>query len=250
MLDNYRAKWAYNTLNARQQKVYERLYNAAEASSRADVSVEDLGVNTDDVNIAYWAFDYDNPQFLQLGSGYMIKAYENDKAHPVFVSIDYGRTAGQVSQASFERAANNIIAQASQMPTDYEKLLYIHDWLVNNTVYSFNGAQYDYEADGPLVYGRGVCEGYSKAFMYLAQSMGFECVCAVGSGKGVDHMWNKVKLYGEWYNVDVTWDDPIRSNGANSLRYDYFLISDYEISGDHRVDNFFPLPAAYNSYRY
>lgn len=248
LLDNYRAKWGYNQLNAKQQKVYERLYKAAESSSRAEVNVQDLGVKTDDVDLAYWAFDYDNPQFLQLGSGYQMKVYADDRTRPASVIILYGRTSAEVSQSLFEQFADDIISQAAEKPTDYEKLEYIHDRIVDNTVYTDNGERYNYEADGPLVYGKAVCEGYSKAFMYLAQSVGIECVCVIGTANGEEHMWNLVKLYGEWYNVDVTWDDPIRSDGANVLRHNYFLISDYDIGETHELEELFPVPSAPNTY--
>lgn len=248
LLENYRAKWGYNQLNAKQQKVYERLYKAAESSSRAEVNVQDLGVKTDDVDIAYWAFDYDNPQFLELGSGYQMKVYADERTRPASVIILYGRTAAEVSQSLFEQFADDIIEKAAEKATDYEKLLYIHDRIVDNTVYTDNGERYNYEADGPLVYGKAVCEGYSKAFMYLAQSVGIDCVCVIGKANDEEHMWNLVKLYGEWYNVDVTWDDPVRSDGANVLRHNYFLVSDYDISDTHELEEIVPVPSAPNTY--
>lgn len=248
MLDNYRAKWGYNQLNTRQKKVYERLYIASESHSGAEVIVQDLNVHTNDIELAYWAFDYDNPQFLELGSGFQMKVLSTDRSSVVSVIILFGRTPAEVSNSLFESFADDIISQAAKQPTDYDKLLYIHDRIVDNTVYTDNGELYQYEADGPLVYGKAVCEGYSKAFMYLAQSLGFECVCVIGTANGEEHMWNLVKLYGTWYHVDVTWDDPIRSDGADVLRHNYFLISDYDIGETHEIEEIFTLPAAPNTY--
>lgn len=248
MLDNYRAKWGYNQLNSKQQKVYERLYTAAENCLSKEVAVQDLHARTDDISAAYWAFDYDNPQFLELGSGYQMKVLADDQTSVMSVLILFGRTRAEVSNSLFESFADDIILQAAEQPTDYDKLLYIHDRIVDNTVYTSSGELYEYEADGPLVYGKAVCEGYSKAFMYLAQSLGFECVCVIGTANGEDHMWNLVKLYDEWYNVDVTWDDPVRSDGENVLRHNYFLISDDEIGETHELDNLTPAPAAPYSY--
>lgn len=248
LLDNYRAKWGYNQLNSKQKKVYERLYSASKSNSGAEVNVQDLGIHTDDVSRAYWAFDYDNPQFLELGSGYQMKVLANDQTSVVSVVILFGRTPAEVSNSLFKAFADDIISQANELTTDYDKLLYIHDRIVDNTVYTSNGELYEYEADGPLVYGKAVCEGYAKAFMYLAQSLGFDCVCVIGTANGEEHMWNLVKLYGMWYNVDVTWDDPLRSDGADVLRHDYFLISDYDIGETHEVEEIFTVPAAPNTY--
>lgn len=248
LLENYRAKWGYNQLNAKQQKVYERLYKASEKRGGAEVNVQDLGVKTDDIDLAYWAFDYDNPQFLELGSGYQMKVLANNKTSVISVIILFGRTPAEVQNSLFEAFADDIIAEAAEQPTDYEKLLYIHDRIVDNTVYTDTGALYEREADGPLVYGKAVCEGYAKAFMYLAQSLGFDCVCVIGTANGEEHMWNKVKLYGEWYNVDATWDDPVRSDGTNVLRHNYFLISDYDISDTHETEEIIPVPSAQNTY--
>ena len=211
--------------------------------------ISDIGLTADEIHTAYWAFDYDNPQFLELGSGYSY-SYINTGGGPkiVGITIEYGRTSGAVPQNDFDSIAQNVLANARSMSSDYDKLKYVHDWIINNTRYILADTEYESEADGPVVYGRAICEGYSKAFMYFAQSMGFECVCAIGTADGVDHMWNMVKLNGQWYHVDATWDDPVTSDGSQILRHKYFLLSDSEIRRDHFIDTPFVLPSAPYSY--
>lgn len=202
-----------------------------------------------DIETAFWAFDYDNPQFLELGSGCQFSYIgSGGSTRYVCIYIEYGRKTSQVPKSDFESTAENVLANARAMSGDYEKLKYVHDWIVNNTVYIYADTHYESEADGPVVYGKAICEGYSKAFMYFAQSMGYECVCVRGAAGGVDHMWNMVKLNGQWYHVDVTWDDPVMSDGSQMLRHKYFLISDSTIRQDHIIDSPFALPSAPYSY--
>lgn len=245
LFTDYTRKWAYNQLDSTQKIIYARLFESA-ANNTSEIDVSDLNINVDTTTAAYWAFDYDNANFLTLGSGYSY-SYDSSSGKAVSIAIDYGRSSGNVPESQFEATANSVIAEAQQMGSDYEQLKYVHDWIVNNTSYSNNGTPSRNEADGPVVYGQAVCEGYSKAFMYFAQSLGFECVCIAGYA-GEEHMWNMVKLGGSWYHVDVTWDDPISSSGP-TLRYDYFLISDSSISRDHSIDNYFRVPSAPNDYQ-
>ena len=247
LLNDYTLKWAYNQLTEKQKQAYIRLYSSAyNVTEGCDIS--DLGLTPKDIEVTYWAFDYDNPQFLELGSGCKYGYVEwRGKTTYVEINIDYGRTPGEVPQSEFDRITKNVLANAQTMSSDYEKLKYVHDWIVNNTVYLYANTDYESEADGPIVYGKAICEGYSKAFMYFAQSMGFECVCVRGYAN-VDHMWNMVKLYGQWYHVDVTWDDPVMSDGSQMLRHSYFLLSDSEIRRDHSINSPFALPSAPYSY--
>ena len=248
-LDTYKTKWAYNQITPKQQKAYVRLFGSAKRLSES-CDISDLGLTEDDIYTAYWAFDYDNPQFLELGSGYSYSYVlgSNGQKDIKSISIDYSRTPSEVPQDSFNNTAQNVLAGAQSQKSDYEKLLYVHDWIVNNTVYLKADADYESEADGPVVYGKAICEGYSKTFMYFAQSMGYECVCVVGGASGTDHMWNMVKIGGQWYHVDVTWDDPVMSDGSQTLRRNYFLISDTQLKRDHSIDSPFRLPSAPQNY--
>ena len=248
LIDNFRGKWYYNHISRKRKQVYARLYSCVENNAE-EFDVSDLDVSKQDVFDAYWAFDYENPQFLTLGSGYEITFLNSKVSNKVkSVKINYGRTADEVGQTEFEARAETVLEEARAQDSDYEKLKYVHDWIVDNTVYTKSGAAYESEADGPIVYGQALCEGYSKAFMYFAQSLGFQCICAIGSGHLEDHMWNMVKLGGTWYNVDVTWDDPVKSDGIQELWHDYFLINDAQFRLDHRVEHPLVLPNAPDGY--
>lgn len=248
LLDDYTSKWGYNQLNASQKEAYALLFEAA-TTFTYQIDVSRLNLKANDFETAYWAFDYDNPQFLALGNGYSYYYYIST-GYLQKVTITYGRTYSQIMpvQQIFNATAESVINKADSQLTDYAKLKYIHDWIVNNTVYTLNGPAYKSEADGAVVYGKALCEGYSKTFMYMAQKLGFECICVVGSVDNTAHMWNMVKLNGAWYHVDATFDDPITSDGSNILTHDYFLVGTYEISKTHTINNPVSVPSAPRSY--
>lgn len=248
ILDDYSKKWGYNQLTPGQKTVYEKLFEAAK-SHTAQVDISDLKVKASDFDKVYWAFDYDNPQFLALGSGYSYYYFPSTGYLQSF-TISYGRTQAQVamSQKKFKETVKSVVNEAKKQLTDYSQLKYIHDWIVNNTDYTLTGPVYKSEADGAVVYGKALCEGYSKAFMYMAQELGFDCICVVGKSHGTAHMWNMVKMGGVWYHVDVTFDDPIVSGGGNMLSHDYFLLSTYDIKKTHSIDNPINIPSATRSY--
>lgn len=247
-IDNYRGKWYYNHISNKRKQIYRRLYESAKNNTE-EFDVSDLNVTKQDVYEAFWAFDYENPQFLTLGSGYEITLLNPDLSNNVkSIKISYGRTPADVPQTEFEARAEAVLEEARAQDSDYEKLKYVHDWIVDNTVYSKTGAVYESEADGPIVYGQALCEGYSKAFMYFAQSLGFPCICSVGTANLEDHMWNMVKVGGAWYNVDVTWDDPESADGTQTLQHDYFLINDAQLRLNHRVEHPIMLPNAPDGY--
>ena len=128
--------------------------------------------------------------------------------------------------------------------SDYEKALVLHDYLTQHAQYNvgYENESTDpyhatnHEADGVLLKGTGVCESYTKAYGLLLDAVGIENDAQISD----THTWNLVKLDGEWYHVDVTWDDPtIDSQGTtleNSPRsgregHHYFCIPDYALEG-------------------
>ncbi|MBP3324509.1 MAG: leucine-rich repeat protein [Clostridia bacterium] len=61
-----------------------------------------------------------------------------------------------------------------------------------------------------------VCEGYSKAFLYLCDMSDFscdvKCYAAIGALSGGNHMWNIVNIKGRNYIADVTNSDSYGDN--------------------------------------
>lgn len=113
--------------------------------------------------------------------------------------------------------------------TDFEKEKAIHDYLVNN--YSYDQELNIFTIKGLLTNKEGVCQAYADTFQLFMNLMGIQCITQSGVANGGGHAWNIIMLEGEWYNVDVTWDDPISEKDI--LRYDYFNITDEQLSKDH-----------------
>ncbi|MBU5314109.1 hypothetical protein KQI38_18990 [Tissierella carlieri] len=123
--------------------------------------------------------------------------------------------------------------------SDYEKILTIHDYIINNSKYDdklfISGVvpPESYSSYGILALGRGVCEGYAKSMKYLLDGIGIESMIVIGESKGENHAWNLVKIEDEYYHVDTTWDDPVTSDGSDIIRYNFFNLNDDEISKSH-----------------
>lgn len=129
--------------------------------------------------------------------------------------------------------------------TDREKVLAVHDYLVVHTIYSEEEGNADYLATAysVLIDGEGQCQGYSEAFTALLMLSGVET--QVISGDALDstatyqpHAWNLVKIDGDWYHVDATWDDPIPDTGGSAI-HTYLFRSDDYFERDHSWSELF-----------
>ncbi len=144
----------------------------------------------------------------------------------------------------------------SQYTSDFDKEKAIHDYIVT----TFKYGPLDVETPplrahtivGLINDGEGVCEAYAQTFNILGKMCGLDVQCITGKMEGVSHMWNIIKLDGEYYHVDVTSDDPTPDDG-NRLIYSNFNLTDEQISEKHTWDTSqFPKCTAtkYNYYDY
>lgn len=114
----------------------------------------------------------------------------------------------RTTDAVVQKLADECIAAGCN--TDFEKALWFHDWLINNACYDLTYSYYS--ADGVLIRGTGVCDSYSKAYIKLLNAVGISSTRVTNT----DHAWNLVKLDGDWYHIDPTWDDPVVSGKETS----------------------------------
>lgn len=248
-LSPVKTRYYYNLLSQKQKECYLAL-EAGVSSYQTKIDISSLGLTSDEFETAYWAFDYENPAYFWLGNSL---SYDHLRDKVVYVYPQYSRSWNKARdiQTEFDRVSADVLAKASSNPTKFDQLLYLHDWIVDHTDYISDGSSYISEADGPIAYGRALCEGYAKAFAYLSNQLGYNCICVVGTTKE-EHMWNMVEIDGEWYHVDVTSDDPISRIDASL--HDYFCVTTSYIEKDHSIDNVLPIPEAnaskYNYYEY
>ena len=173
----------------------------------------------------------EHPEFFWLND-YMA-TYGSEKTEIEFhlpsgiASADLPGMAEQI-----ENEAQSVIRQIPEGISDYDKILFVHDYLITHTDYDQEGAQatipgISHTAYGCLINHNAVCLGYSKAFQMIMQKLGFDCGICSGDANG-SHAWNYIFLNGNYYWIDVTWDDPVCQNASDisSLSHSYFLIND------------------------
>ena len=125
---------------------------------------------------------------------------------------------------------------------DYNKIMHAHDWIINNLQYEQNITNNNvYNLYGALIEKSAVCEGYAETLKYILDEAGVQCVLVSGTatnseGKTERHEWNYVQLYGKWYAIDSTWDDPVvKGTGyvSDSIKHRYFLVGSNEMNKNH-----------------
>ena len=53
-------------------------------------------------------------------------------------------------------------------------------------------------------------------------------------------MWNIVKINGDYYHLDLTWDDPVSSNSSSMSIHTYFNLTDEAIGINHSDFSYTP----------
>ena len=143
-----------------------------------------------------------------------------------------------------DKKINNIINELNinNLNNVEDKIKTFHDYLANNNVYDIekaNNLEIDNDSDsaiGALFNGKAICSGYSDALAIFLDKLSLPNVRIATT----NHVWNAVKINNEWKHIDLTWDDPIVSDGSSIIQYDYFLISTKELENknddDHNYD--------------
>ncbi len=228
----------YNLSNSQTEQEYAEI--SAETvcqGMQEQLSVEnfdayfDMRIDSEMIKDGVALFKNKNPDFFWL-NGYTIVTDNKSTKIKFNILNNYSPDEIRTMHDELIAAADNITALAQNYESSYEKILFVHDYIINNTDYDFAGADSGQNgiwgtSYGCIVNGHAVCQGYSEAFLMIMNNLGIECgVCAGDSDRG-RHAWNYVCLDGKYYWLDITWDDPESDeNEEGNLEHKYFLIDD------------------------
>ena len=254
-LNNY-SKIMYNAFESNKEKMKTGTYQIELGGKLSDVLSKANGqeILGDYYQSAIEAYMYDNPDVFYLNPSNMYLNVEtttrgNSKTYNVYINngekesylISEFSSKSQVdlALAKLESRKEYILNQCTR--NVYQDIKKIHDYLVDNIEYdkTYSGENV-YNIYGALIDNRCVCEGYAKAFKYLLDGLGIESTLVIGkatnsTGESENHAWNYVKINGNYYAVDTTWDDPIVIGGSATpeMRYKYFLKGEIDMNTDH-----------------
>ena len=194
---------------------------------QTNIDVSGLGLTSDDIdNGAVRSIINSHPEFISLSGGYRYWTSGSTITQIEFAYLTNAKEEQQELDAALQEVKSKI--DISGM-TDEEIVLAYHEYLTSTVAYAyedyFNGtiaANHGYDMYGALVKHSCVCQGYAETMFYLLREAGLSC--AIASSENINHAWNIVKIRGNWYHIDATWDDPVWDMPGRSY-HDYFLVS-------------------------
>lgn len=202
----------------------------------------------------------DHPEYFWVADSYTIHVYDDGSV--ASFCPDYVVAPEEIPQiqTQIDAQVSALVSEASALPDEFEKALFLHDYLVQTVEYDSEASdhitqqqQTEQAADASSIYGvfinqKAVCSGYAKAYQYLLTQVGIESVYVLGQGiseQGTEeHIWNIVYLEGNPYHIDVTWDDPVFEDGESDdyVYHDYFGLTTEQILRDHTITDGQDLP--------
>ena len=211
------------------------------------------GMTAEKLTSLYIDTVYDDPDLFYVAkfNHYKTEKYEGFSYYNYFKFDNVAYTINQSEYSAYKARLDTAVAKArtymSAASSQAELALLAHDYIIANCKYDLpaasinpntasdkkaaakQAAQYAtvYSA---LVQGSAICEGYAAAFKYLMNSFGVQC--EIVSSAVMNHAWDIVKIDGNWYHVDVTFDDPMlnRHDQFGRVSHDNLLLSDTAIS--------------------
>lgn len=248
--------YQYTNLSATEKVVYKVMASAMQ-SCQTDVGLGAYNCTIQEVSNAYNAVIADYPQLFYVAKSFLYSYEEKHNMVKTFkinytdgkIADQYDDQGNMISKANrnlinqqindLNSAASNFISTIPISESAIEKEKQIYEYIQTlvkydkQTAANPNSIVHAYDIYGAACEGTAVCEGYSKLFQYLCYCVGINATPVYGTSQGQAHMWNAVQLDGQWYMVDVTWDD---TSDQGLLGYNYFNLTSNEMSKDHLID--------------
>lgn len=144
---------------------------------------------------------------------------------------------------AFNSKVSQYLDKIDDSMSEFEKAVVLHDELALNCKYLDDGSSGHISAYDAIVNGSANCQGYSSAYSYLLSLVGVHSEIVESSA--MYHIWNKVRIDGKYYNVDLTWDDAMPDKYGHVM-HKYFLFSDSAIlNSDDEISQHYGLDYEY-----
>lgn len=220
-----------------QRTAYDYILSKVE-TMESYISLEGLPgrMNYDDFSLVWYSVLIDNPQIFTTDDSWINggDCFSDGTVRSFGVRYFQDKSSLPAMRRKYEQAIAEALKVIDPYMTDYQKEIALHDWICDHV-------RYDYDPDigekttcsySGLVDGLAVCEGYSELFTELLHRAGIDAATVYGFVHPAErypnnsHAWNIVCIDGDWYYVDVTWDD---CNG----NHDYFNLTTEQMAVDH-----------------
>ena len=241
-------RYYYSILTPTEKAMYNKIYTAMQ-NHEPTVTIKNF--DGTDVGKLMTAINLDNPHLFYVDFDYRFQSDAFDLT--IILNYIYNKSDTAVLTEKVKKVCNKILSKVTGK-TEFAKELSLHDILVRNVLYD-NVAKKDilkFHARSNTILGvlfckKAVCEGIAKTFKFLLNALNIKCV--VVKGKAIDdlagrvdsdifHAWNIVKIDGNPYHVDLTWDINLSIN--NIVRHEYFNLTDSDIRFDHVIEKRYP----------
>lgn len=194
---------------------------------KTQIDISAYQIPTGDIIYIYRSVMFDYPDIFYVNSAYIPYQYEKSTNTVAVLRPQYIFDKNKISSYinKFNKAAKKLISGIDSSYSDFQKALVLHDRIALNCKYKEENLK-SFTAYNVMVSGKGICEGYCRAYSYLLSLVGVDSKCLNNESK--QHCWSLVKLNGSWYHVDVTSDDPMPDT-PGYVRHKFFLLSDSKL---------------------
>ena len=164
--------------------------------------------------------------FTMTATGtYNFRFYVMDKTAGVtYLRVNFNISVSDDKYPSVDSIVRSAVAECKSRTdgSEYAKALWLHDWLLDQLEYD-KSLKWS-SAESALTRGLGTCQSYESAYAKLLTTAGIENSETRDTYDG--HTWNAMKLDGQWYQTDCTWDDSSDNWYSFDQRHLYFGLSD------------------------
>ena len=118
-----------------------------------------------------------------------------------------------------DRYMGDMFSYVSKNNSEYEIAKQVYEHILSTVEYRKDAN--DQNMLSAMLNQKAVCAGLSKLYQYVLQQYGIEsCVVTGLTLEGTAHMWNLVKIDGEYYYTDLTYGKV--NSSEHTLNYGYF----------------------------